>query len=434
MAGWLAFALSLALGPVRARAQGSETTIFAVSVAMSPDVEPAAARVGSALRGALTAVPGASADAAMASYGGYDEPTAAHLARAREQLLSGRQAYLNLDLPAAIAQLTNAITEFDAAGAMVESPAELGDALLFLGAAQEFDGRSDDARRTFARMHVQLPSLAPDPDTFPPEVVARYEQSAPRDRASPQTSIMVESDPPGALVYVDFAPRGRTPLRVEGLMAGDHVVRVSRPGATPLVQIETTRRGREAGVNAILVDGPAGQALPDLVAQLPQTAPDSPDASAVARELGGLLAVNRMGVAYVSAGPSADAVHIELRVHDTRDGRVVGEASGDVPVATLEREVIALARPALERAVAPAVTRGGSTGGGRGTRRGNPHTEPMPGDDDDDEEDGALTEQWWFWAGIGGAVAVTAVVIIVVASGGDEDVGNDPGGQVVFEF
>jgi hypothetical protein len=53
---------------------------------------------------------------------------------------------------------------------------------------------------------------------------------------------------------------------------------------------------------------------------------------------------------------------------------------------------------------------------------------------DEPAERDPLYKKWWLWAAIGGVVVVGAVVAIAVAASGGSGVGQDPGGQVVFQF
>src|SRR5690606_17168847 len=117
-----------------------------------------------------------------------------------------------------------------------------------------FNGQRRQAIEVFRRLHTQMPHIRPDPDTFNPDVVELYDSAAPPDARSPSGSVSINSDPPGAVVYVDFLARGRTPTTVEGLIGGDHIIRVSRPGAAPFVEPLSVRRGRAASSNAFLAD------------------------------------------------------------------------------------------------------------------------------------------------------------------------------------
>ncbi|MCU0673882.1 MAG: protein kinase [Myxococcota bacterium] len=74
--------------------------------------------------------------------------------------------------------------------------------------------------------------------------------TASRDRVTPLPStgsaILVASTPPGANVELDGAPRGVTPLELNGLVPGTYVVRVSAEGHAPFEQSVTlTERATE---------------------------------------------------------------------------------------------------------------------------------------------------------------------------------------------
>jgi TonB family protein len=57
--------------------------------------------------------------------------------------------------------------------------------------------------------------------------------AAPAVSPAPLPPLLVETDPPGARVFVDDGERGLTPLSLSDLPAGDHVVRVSLEDFTP---------------------------------------------------------------------------------------------------------------------------------------------------------------------------------------------------------
>jgi hypothetical protein len=53
---------------------------------------------------------------------------------------------------------------------------------------------------------------------------------------------------------------------------------------------------------------------------------------------------------------------------------------------------------------------------------------------DEPEPRDPLYKKWWLWAAVGGVVVVGAVIGIAVAASGGSNVGQDTGGQVVFQF
>lgn len=402
--------------------------VYVVSVAMEDGLEAYAQRAGAAARATLRGIEGVEWRQADELFLGYDESALEVLDRARTRLEAGRQAYLNLDLPAAIEQLTGAVADFDAAASALEDPQDLGDALLFLGASLAFEDRTRDAQRVFARLHVQMPQVQPDPNVFPPQVVERFIAARPRDAGDPQSSILIESDPPGAIAYVDFLARGVTPLTVTGLRGGEHIVRVTRAGATPFVQSVAVRSRGSAQTSAFVVDDDRTTGLADALVRVRDAEVDSLGADSAIRELATTLGVERIGVIRASAGDSEGNVALELLVFDVTSGRRLVRGAGTVPtgVGELERGVDQLVSGALQAAL----TARQSTDEERiPARHEEPAPPPPPGEP-------SVAEQWWFWTIIGGVAVLVAVGVgvgVAVSSQGP-GVGNDPQGYVVLEF
>jgi hypothetical protein len=405
--------------------------VYLTAIPADEDLEPIAARVGAAARASLRQLPGVEWASADRQFLGYNDFTYGRLSSAREKLDQGRQAYLNLELAEAIALLSGAVEDFDASGAALEDAADLGEALLFLGASQVFEGQNRAARRTFARLHVQMPYLEPDPNLFNPEIIAEYERSAPRDAQSPQSSIVIESDPPGAIAYVDYVARGRTPVTVTGLAAGSHIVRVTRPGATPFVQEVTTSRRSEETINAFLEDNEATPGLADAVQGLRTHPLEQMEEGDALSSIAVALELDRLGIIQVSRGDNDDLVQLRFMMFDVSTGDHSPALVGPVPIAfgALEAGVRQLVTQGLEISLAEVVEAADEeripARGGAFTRREDP------------EGDGpAFYETWWFWTIVGVVVvgAATAGIIAAASSGGGQDLGQRPGGQVVLSF
>lgn len=408
---------------------GAPVRVYVVAVPMEPGLEAAAQRAGAAARASLREVPNVEWQAADRRFLGYDESAVPTLARARERLEAGRQAYLNLELPQAIEHLEAAVADFDAAAAALEDPNDLGQALLFLGASLAFENRTRDAQRVFARLHVQMPHVQPDPNLFNPDIIARFEQARPRGAAS--ASISVESDPPGAIAYVDFLARGITPITVPGLHAGDHIVRVTRAGAVPSVQPVTVAARRTGAASAMLVDEPDAAGLDDALqavdeADVSSLTPDSP-----IRQVASILDVERIGVIRASHGETDDQVSLEILVFDVATGRRLVRGAGAAPLAVgqLEPAVDRLVSGALEVAARPRVTEDDS-------RQRRQEEEAPPILQHEEVAGPSIVEDPIFWAVVGGVVvaAGAGVAIGLAVANQGPGLGSDSGGQVVFEF
>lgn len=411
--------------------QGPPVRVYVVAVPMGEGLEAVAQRAGAAARASLREIPNVEWQTADRLFLGYDESAVPTLARARERLEAGRQAYLNLELPTAIESLESAVADFDSAAAALEDPNDLGQALLFLGASLAFEGRNRDAQRVFARLHVQMPHVQPDPNLFNPDVIARFEAARPRE--TPSASIVVESDPPGAIAYVDFLARGVTPITVQGLHAGDHIVRVTRAGAIPSVQPVTVRSRRSVSTSAMLVDEQSTAGLVDSLAQVPSADIDSIGAGNPIHDVATVLGVERIGVIRASAGESADQVQLELVVFDVSNGRRLVRGAGAAPVAVgeLEPAVDRLVAGALEAAVRPRMAEDEET-----RRRRLREAEPPPILQQPPPAGPSIFEDPIFWVVVGSVVvaAGAGVAIGVAASSQGPGLGNSPAGQVVFEF
>lgn len=405
--------------------------VYVLSVAMEDDLEAVAQRAGAAARHELRQMATVEWQAADRLFLGYDDSALATLEQARVRLDQGRQAYLNLDLEQAITLLTGAVQDFDATAGALEDPEELGESLLLLGASYAFNGQNREATRIFARLHVQMPHIVPDPNVYPPDVIARFDAARPRDAADPQSSILIESDPPGAIAYVDFVARGVTPLTVTGLRGGEHIVRVTRPGATPSVSTVTVRARQQESSSAFLVDDERTAGLYDAMVQIRQDDIASLGAQSWIREAARILDIERVGVIRVSPGEVEGQVGLELLVFDVHTGRRLVRGAGQAPtgIGELEGAVHRLVSGALEAAL---------------TSRQASDEEHIVAPPVDDEsaivvtppvESHSIAEEWWFWTIIGGVViAGAAVGIGVAASDTGPPLGQHPGGAIVLEF
>lgn len=428
-------------GPAQPRAARASTTaaapaqpvrVYVIAVPMEEGLEAVAQRAGAAARASLREIPDVEWQDADRLFLGYDESAVPTLARARERLEAGRQAYLNLELVQAIESLTAAVADFDAAAAALEDPNDLGQALLFLGASLAFEGRTRDAQRVFARLHVQMPHVQPDPNLFNPDVIARFE--AARPRGTPSASIVVESDPPGAIAYVDFLARGVTPITVGGLHAGDHIVRVTRAGAIPSVQPVTVAARRSASTSALLVDEEAAAGLPDSLAQVRDADVSAISPGTPIHDVASLLGVERIGLIRATHGESAEQVQLELLVFDVQSGRRLVRGAGAAPVGVGELE------PAVDRLVSGALqaaVRASASEEDLAARRREQQEEELPPVLEQPPPAGpSIFEDPIFWIVVGGVVvaAGAGVAIGVAASSQGPSLGNSPQGQVVFEF
>ena len=399
--------------------------VYVVSHALEPELEAVAARAGSAARAALREVAAADWSAADQRFLGYDAEALQHITEARRLYAEGSQAYLDLQLDRAVQLLEEAVEEFDASQAALEDESGLGSALLYLGASQVFAGNTRQGRRTFERLHRQMPHIKPDPNEFPPEVVEQYDRSAPRGNGG---AIHIMSDPTGAIAYVDFVPRGLTPLTVTDLPPGEHTVRLTRPGATPYIEQVDVGRG-QSEVQAFLVDAEGNEGMAEMVAGI--TGHELEEGDGSIQRVGELLRLDKIGVIRVSYGDSREQVKLEMVIFDVSSGRRVLRGEVQAPRALGELE------PVVKRAVQQGVQNVLNP-------RVGVDDEQIIGSDGqvidsggtaaDQDEGKPLWKEWWLWTAVGAVLVVGAVVTAVALTRDDSNLGASPNGQVVIEF
>lgn len=431
----LGLALAVGLAPT-ARAQDetpaapvdASPRVYIVSVARSPEIEASAARVGAAARAALRRVEGVDWQTPDQRFLGYDQSVGEHLLRARTRLAAGRDAYTNLVMADAISELSGAVEDFDAAAVAVEDATDLGQALLLLGASYQLEGRDRDAQRVFRRLHTQMPTVVPDPNEFNPQVVQKFQAAAPPDAGGGTASVTVESDPPGAIVYVDFIPRGLTPTTVTGLVSGQHIVRVTRAGATPFVQPLEVRRGASSSVNAFMEDNAATPGLHDAFEAMVEASVERLNRNGPIAAVATALELDKIGVIRVAPGVTAGQIELELLLFDVPSGRRLLRGAGEVSTEgnALEAGVQRLVAGGLEAGLRSQPTHGGERVPPRHDEVITPPVVTPAGD--------SVLGKWWFWTAVGGVVVIGVVLAVVLASGGGPDLGQDPGGQVILQF
>jgi len=392
--------------------------VYVVAVPMEASVDVAAARVGAAARSTLRGIDTVRWQEADRAFVNYEDELEA-LQRGRDRVRQGQQSFLELEYDRAIEAFSGAVRDFDSAAGILDDASVLGEALLYLGASQVFAGNDRGAARTFRRLHVQMPTLQPDPNVFSPRVVQRYGAAAPRDARNPRGEVVIESEPTDVDAHVDFVPRGRTPVTVDGLLAGPHILRLVQPGATPTVErVEVGRRSR----TVTLVSSQRLAGLPRDIAALSDADVDRMHDHTPLGRVADLLELDALIVIRVSP-KDRDQVELELLVFNASNGERLLRSVNPQPRATgsLEAGVHGLISDSLDavlrqRAVVP--------GSGQDGQRPTGPTLIRPPDEK------KIYEEPLFWVGVGAAVAAGVVVSVLIATAGDSDAGS----QFVLEF
>lgn len=163
----------------------------------------------------------------------YSPDAAADRRSAREKLDAANDAYFGFDLPTARRELEEAS---NAAARTPQSPEDLqllSDLLLLKGMiALSSDAAA--ARDDFDLVVRLTPDKKLDARRYPPHVISAFAAALDRRRNTPVAQVNFESDPPDAIVAIDGELRGRTPLSLDRIEAGQHFYRIEKEGEQPL--------------------------------------------------------------------------------------------------------------------------------------------------------------------------------------------------------
>ncbi|MHB1843704.1 MAG: PEGA domain-containing protein [Deltaproteobacteria bacterium] len=171
------------------------------------------------------------------------------VAPAEAALERGKDLYLNLKFKEAAVELASARDAFAQAFPQTGDFAPLAASIAYLGASQLGLGDEAGARATFRELCRLRPSHELDAEVYPPQVVSAFERAKAEVAIGPHGALTLASAPPLAEIAIDGERRGETPLKIAGLPAGRHAVRLYREGFRPWWgMIEISARGSRSQI------------------------------------------------------------------------------------------------------------------------------------------------------------------------------------------
>ncbi len=330
------------------------------------------------------------------------EEGAAALADADQQLSDGQALFTQMDIENARAKIEAAIKQYELRlpelAARDGSVAKLRDAWIRRAAIQFFDGDHDGARDSLRRVFVLDPKTAWSPKVFPPQMKKAVVESRLLFEALGSGKLDVTTDPPGAEVYVNGAPRGISPTTIDDAPAGPSYVSLRRRGWAPLMTVvEVSGAGDEARCDQTLTRfegdpiGPLAEAVP----QPGAVEAPAPVIAAAARLHVPLVVV-------VMASREAGVTHVAAWLYDARPKRLLRkvEASGETAEAASKAAVDLLDHVRLD-----------------GVVEAPPAPKATPRWKVFDERVAAWRGSRYFWPTVGGAAAVVVAVGLGVGLG-----------------
>lgn len=267
---------------------------------------------------------------------------------------------------------------------------QLVDAYMIAAIARCRMDRTRECERGFERIVTFREGHEYDSSRFPGEYATLFSRLRSRTLAGARGTLIVETEPEGAEVYVDGRSYGPSPARVEGLLLGDHYVTVKHLSHQRVIR-RATLSGDSSVVRVELRPNERSQLVAsDEFQRLLRGELGEERAGANLRSLG-----NTLGAAQVLVGVvrpiGGRQVHVQIWLYDirtrfllaSREGALSTDEAGMLTARQMARDLYqgvdlrgALAAPEEDA--------------GSGARQPE------------------LWEQWWFW---------TVVGVVVVAGG-----------------
>jgi tetratricopeptide (TPR) repeat protein len=203
-----------------------------------------------------------------------DEEAAASLKRAETGFKESKAAFDERNYEDAERKLRATIKEYGKAVGAMKNCGNLCESVAMYAAVLQARGDVEEAKITLLDLLALSPSYEVDRKRYPQNFLALKAQVATSRNAQLRGNVTVKTRPAGARVYLDGELQGYSPVTLQTLPIGKHLVRVERPGFRRLgVMVEITPEDQEiteeltatTGYKAYdaLMDRLAGEALKD---------------------------------------------------------------------------------------------------------------------------------------------------------------------------
>ncbi|MBS1151834.1 MAG: hypothetical protein H6Q89_3532 [Myxococcaceae bacterium] len=201
-----------------------------------------------------------------------DEDSAASLKRAETGFKESREAFEARNYEDAERKLRATVKEFTKAASALKTCGHLCDAVAMYAAVLQARGDVEEAKIAILDLQALGPTFELDRKKYPQEFISLRATVATSRNAQLRGNVNLKTKPNGARVYLDGEFMGYTPIKLETLPIGKHILRVERPGfkqwgtvvevspeETPITQELTATPGYKA-YDSVL-DKLAGEAL-----------------------------------------------------------------------------------------------------------------------------------------------------------------------------
>jgi tetratricopeptide (TPR) repeat protein len=337
--------------------------------------------------------------------------------------------YDDLDMPGAIQKAEKAMEKLELGVAYVDDMTLAVKILHLIGVCHTLNGDLNASSEAFLRAYSINPNMKLDTNLYPPDVVDVFDAVS-QDASQVGTgSISVKSSPKGASVYLDGMPMGVTPVTIDNIIVGKHMVKLSKPGYQYFGSVLNVQAGKVktldaklaeiTGVSRVIAET---EKIPGLLAKgMDSTLPPM---ATISKDLG----VEQLLVIILSPG-EGQVVSLSYYVYDRLKNAYLAQRQGDSP--SVNDQVLLpkagdLAKSTLAAALAKETGEGGTVTKIVTPPVIGPGTEP----EKEKKKKKGIVHKWWFWAAlIGGAAVVGGAAGLGYAGATGQLGGGGPGGS-----
>ncbi len=274
----------------------------------------------------------------------------------------------------------------------------LVDATMLWGAAQCKMRRTRVCRSAFRRVVTFRENAEYDTEILPAGLESIFEEIRDETLGGPRGSLRIETEPPGAEVFVDGRFVGAAPTQAEGLLAGDHYVTLKMAGYHRQVNRVTVQTDFEDTANFELLQMDNAPLLRDALRSARNEMGQTRVGGGM-RDLWSLLLIDQVVLGDLSRVGDTEEFNLTLYLYDLRT---------NFGLRRLERRLdwIAMDLPSAEILAADLYRDVDLTGRIRPVPEDTPAAlrEPDP-----------FYRTWWFWSIVGVVVVGTTIGVASAA-------------------
>ncbi|MHB8876970.1 MAG: PEGA domain-containing protein [Myxococcaceae bacterium] len=209
----------------------TQKKIAVLMVPMDQGAESATVRLEAYMNEALEQYPGLVVKKNDELFGlPADEQAESSLKRAETGFGESRDAFDARDTADAERKLRATIKEYGKAAGAMKTCGHLCDSMAMYASTLQARGDVEEAKIAVVDLIALAPTFELDRKKYPQEFITLRSQVATGRSAQLRGNLTVKSKPGGARVYLDGDFQGYTPMTLQTLQVGKHLIRLERPG------------------------------------------------------------------------------------------------------------------------------------------------------------------------------------------------------------